>query len=685
MTGRQPTLEVKNLHVGIAVAGGTLQAVRGVDLRVDRGETLCIVGESGCGKSMTSLALMGLLPPHATRTATSIRLLGEELVHAGEPRMRALRGNRIAMIFQEPMTALNPAYTIGNQLVEGILRHRRDIDRDSATARAVELLETCGIGQAARRMRQYPHQLSGGLRQRVMIAMALMTEPDVLIADEPTTALDATIQAQILDLLVRLQAKFSLAIILISHNLEVVRRIADRVAVMYAGKVVEEGDAAKVLAHPAHPYTRALLSCVPADAHRRPGARLGYLPGTVPSLLGEPRGCQFFSRCAQAAPACGGTVPMQRAGEGHVYQCVVPIDAMRARTLPQEPPAASCACDAPVAPRATEAAIDIRGLEVSYAMRNGWFAPRSHLRALRGVNLSLMAGEALGVVGESGSGKSTLARIMLGLEAPTAGRVLLKGRPIGAYGRAERARLLQPVFQDPYASLNPRRSVAATIRLPLDIHGIGTGAARDQAVKHMMDLCGLPERVAQSLPSQLSGGQRQRVAIASALVMKPRIVVCDEPTSALDVSVQAQILNLLQDLRRELKLSYVVISHDLNVIRYLCDRVAVMYLGAVVEERPAQALFASPAHPYSQMLLAAELQSGSGTPVVGEFPNPAMPPPGCAFHPRCSRAEALCSQRAPAPVDGIASGAACHFPLAPTVPFAALDSFAHSTREKVHA
>ena len=614
----EATLEVRNLAVSIPLLSGELHAVRGIDFYVNRGETLCIVGESGCGKSMTSLALMGLLPAHARRTAASIRFRGEELAGAGEQRMQALRGDRMAMIFQEPMTALNPAYTIGEQLVEGVLQHKPGTDRAAATARAIALLETCGIGEAGRRLRQYPHQLSGGLRQRVMIAMALMCEPDLLIADEPTTALDATIQAQILDLLSRLQRDLSRAVILVTHNFEVVRRIGDRVAVMYAGEVVETGSTADVLANPAHPYTRALLSCIPAEGPRQPGERLGYLPGTVPSLVGDLRGCQFRNRCALASAACEGTIPRHWAGAAHDYLCVIPS--------------------------------------------NGMFAPHGNLHALRGVNLTLFSGQVLGVVGESGSGKSTLARIVLGLEAATTGTVLLNGLPVREHGRAERARIVQPIFQDPYSSLNPRRTLASTIRLPLDIHGIGSGPERAAAVKRMMDLCGLPMRLADALPAQLSGGQRQRVAIASALVMKPEIVVCDEPTSALDVSVQAQILNLLQDLKAELNLTYVVISHDLNVIRCLADRVAVMYLGAIVEDRPADELFAAPAHPYSQMLLAATLHAVGRAAVVGEFPNPLRPPPGCAFHPRCARAEEVCRAEAPL-LRGFGDGqVACHFP-----------------------
>ncbi|HSV82555.1 MAG TPA: ABC transporter ATP-binding protein [Ramlibacter sp.] len=619
----QTTLEVRDLHVTLPLLAGPLHAVRGIDLHIRRGETLCIVGESGCGKSMTSLAVMGLLPPKAQRTAASIRLQGEELTGASEARMQALRGDRIAMIFQEPMTALNPAYTIGNQLVEGLLVHKPETIRAAATARAIALLEKCGVTEAPRRLRQYPHQLSGGLRQRVMIAMALMTDPSLLIADEPTTALDATIQAQILDLLKRLQEEFSLAILLITHNFDVVRRIGDRVAVMYAGEVVETGPTADILANPSHPYTRALLSCVPKDVPRGPGERLGFLPGTVPSLVGELRGCQFRNRCPLATAPCAGDVPRQEVQGGHEYRCIIAPVAMPAR--PPLPKVAAQLGAGPAAVSSPVPAIEVSGVQVTYPLNNGLFARKGELQALRGIDLALSAGEVLGLVGESGSGKSTLGRIMLGLEKPTAGEVKLKGVPVGRLGRAEKARLVQPIFQDPYSSLNPRRSVAATIRLPLDIHGIGTAAERDAAVKRMMDLCGLPARVAQSLPSQMSGGQRQRVAIASALIMKPQIVVCDEPTSALDVSVQAQILNLLQDLRSELGLTYVVISHDLHVIRFLADRVAVMYKGQIVENRPADDLFAAPENPYTRTLLAAELEAGPVEVPPEEVPAPAAP------------------------------------------------------------
>jgi peptide/nickel transport system ATP-binding protein len=615
---------------------------------------------------MTSLALMGLLPANAQRTARHVNFIGEDLKQVDERRLNGMRGDRMAMIFQEPMTALNPAYTVGEQLMEGIRHHRSDVTKAQAWDRAVSLLETCGIGQARQRMGQYPHQMSGGLRQRVMIAMALMTEPDLLIADEPTTALDATIQAQILDLLKSLQKRFSLGIILITHNLAVVQRVADKVVVMYAGEVVEAGPAQAVLAQPSHPYTKALLACIPDGSPRHAGHKLGYLPGTVPSLIGIQKGCQFRDRCALAREACAAEVPWQEvSGPSHRIRCAFDAAALSRMQVavvkdehrPENVPASPMT-------GAGGGSIEIRGLEKRYALSKGFLGPKSTLQALRGVDLSVVAGQALGIVGESGCGKSTLAKIMLGLEAPSAGTVMLDGRPLSQYPRLDRARLIQPIFQDPYSSLNPRRTVADTVRLPLDIHAMGNPADRERAVKRMMNLCGLPARVADVLPSQLSGGQRQRVAIASALVMNPKIVVCDEPTSALDVSVQAQILNLLHELKQELGLTLVVISHDLHVIRYLADRVAVMYLGRVVEERATEDLIAAPAHPYTRMLLAAEGFRDMGGAVVGEFPNPLQPPSGCAFHPRCRHAQASCAQQEPPDLAMGDGRVACLYPMA---------------------
>jgi peptide/nickel transport system ATP-binding protein len=656
-----PVLEVADLAVSIPTGAGVLHPVRRIGLELARGDALCIVGESGSGKSMTALALMSLLPPRARRSARYLRLLGEELAGAGEPRMRTLRGDRVAMIFQEPMTALNPAYTVGEQMVEGLLYHRPGTTRAQAIKRAVELLETCGIAEPKLRLRQYPHQLSGGLRQRVMIAMALMSEPALLIADEPTTALDVTIQAQILALLAHLQREFALAIILITHDLGIVRRFGQRVAVMYAGEIVESQPTEVLFARPMHPYTRALLACSPTTVERaRPGERLGFLPGTPPHLVGELVGCQFRARCSLARPECAGTVPARALGSGY-YRCVIPPAATNAEAAR----AGSAAQTVAARTAKGENAIELGGVAVDYRVSAGLFAAKRTLHALRGIDLLLRRGEVLGIVGESGCGKSTLARVMLGLERPSDGTVRILGRDVAQYTRKKLARAIQPVFQDPYSSLNPRQTVATLIRQSLDVHGIGDNAARHTAVREMMDLCGLPVRLAAAYPSQLSGGQRQRVAIASALVMKPAIVICDEPTSALDVSVQSQILNLLQDLRAELGATYVVISHDLAVIRHLAERIAVMYLGKIVEEGPVTEILSSPRHPYAQMLLDASLAPASHAAAAniaaGEYPNPMAPPAGCAFHPRCPRAIERCRMEPPV-LEAVTLGrkSACH-------------------------
>ncbi len=598
----EPVLAVQDLHVTLPVArGAVLQAVRGVSFSVERGETLCLVGESGCGKSTAALSVCGLLPAGAVRSG-AIRLFGEDLANASAARMAALRGRQIAMIFQDPLTSLNPAFPIGNQLIEGLLHHEPGVTRKSAVARAIALLATCGIMQPEQRLRQYPHQLSGGMRQRVTIAMALMTRPALLLADEPTTALDVTIQAQILKLLQRLQREFDLALILITHDLAVVRQVANQVAVMYAGEIVERAPAAQLFDQPRHPYTRALLSCVPG-IDTVPRSRLGQLPGQVPSLIGRLEGCQFRARCGWGSPACSGPVPLRAEGADRYYRCVFNAEARAAdgQVAPTEA-AVQERCAPPVD---SAAAIELRGVDKTYRLERGPFARHAPFAALRAIDLTIALGSVLGIVGESGCGKTTLSRIMLGMQPPTRGTVSLMGQPIESLARLQRARWIQPVFQDPYASLNPRQSIGSIIRAPLEVHGIGSSQERTAKVRQIMDACGLPARLLHAYPAQLSGGQRQRVAIASALVMRPRIIVCDEPTSSLDASVQSQILNLLLDLRREFALTYVLISHDLAVIRHMADRIVVMRQGEIVEHGPGRAIFSHPEHPYTRALLAA--------------------------------------------------------------------------------
>ncbi len=654
-----PLLDVRDLSVTIQTPMGPLSAVRGIDLTLQAGETLCIVGESGSGKSMTSLALMGLLPPRARARAGHIRFGADALDPDAPGQIERLRGDRIAMIFQEPMTALNPTLTLGEQLVEGLLHHDPSRTRAAATARAVELLSACGVADPERRLTQYPHQLSGGLRQRVMIAMALMTKPDLLIADEPTTALDRTISLQILALLKDLQKRFDLGLILVTHDFDVVREVADHICVVYAGEIVETGTRDQVLNNPAHPYTRALLSCVPTS-HASADGRLGFLPGVVPSLIGPDEGCQFRDRCALAHAGCAREAPWQEAGTGHRIRCTLAVDDIATLYRAPVPPAAKAyqPDQNPAQP-----ALEVRGVIQRYTLRKGLFGKKGQLTALRGIDLSVNKGEVLGLVGESGSGKSTLARAMLGIERPAEGAVLINGQPISSVQRTRRARLVQPVLQDPYSSLNPRRTVEDTIRLPLDIHGIGTVEERRREVRRMMDLCGLPTRTAGSFPSQMSGGQRQRVAIASALVLRPEILICDEPTSALDVSVQAQILNLLKDLRAEFNLTLVMISHDLGVIRAMSDRVAVMYFGRIVEVGTGRDLFEHPQHPYTELLLGGVAKvGGQGAKVTGTSPNPLAPPQGCSFSGRCPRAVDRCQADDPLLAGTARHAVACHVP-----------------------
>ncbi|MBR9766048.1 MAG: ABC transporter ATP-binding protein [Rhodobacteraceae bacterium] len=532
-------LDIQNLDVTLALPNGPLKAVRDVTLTLEPGESLGIVGESGSGKSMTALALMRLLPRSATCEAKALRFDGQELRDLSDPAFaRQIPGPRIGMIFQEPMTSLNPVYTIGRQMTEATVA-RGLLSEAEARRKAIDLLDRVGIPDPEGRMSQFPHQMSGGQRQRVMIAMTLMLDPELLIADEPTTALDVTVQAQILDLLDDLRRERGMGLILISHDLAVVAERTDRVAVMYLGEMVEQGTAQDVLYRPQHDYTKALLAAIP----RLDG------PARVPAQVA-------------AAPE-------------------------------------------------VEKVISATNLCREFHSRKGLFGPKKTVRALDDVSLELRRGETLAVIGESGSGKSTLARILLGLDLPDAGDVRMLGRPVLDLPGAERASLVQPVFQDPYTSLNPRRRLSEIIARPLVLRGEGDSASRLAAVKDAMEKVRLPDRLIHAYPSQLSGGQRQRVAIARALITEPEALICDEPTSALDVSVQAQILELLDDLRAKMGLTCLIITHDMAVVHETADRVAVMYQGRVVEEGSARDVLGNPSNDYTARLLAAAPRFGA--------------------------------------------------------------------------
>ncbi|MCV6796953.1 ABC transporter ATP-binding protein [Achromobacter ruhlandii] len=545
---------------GLNVAFPGHQAVNGLDLRIAAGETLALVGESGCGKSTTALALLGLLPRHA-RASGRILFEGRDLLALPERQRCALRGDRIAMIFQEPMTSLNPVLTLGQQIGEALRLHRGASAR-AARQRAIELLDLVRVPEPQRRVDDYPHLLSGGQRQRAMIATAIACEPALLVADEPTTALDVTVQAQILRLLDDLRSALGMGLLLITHDLAVVGDWADRVAVMVNGEKVEEGAAATLLARPRHPYTQGLLG-----ASLRLDDATHYRQRRLPEIR------------TRLDPASGRPV----------FGLVTP-------------PRVAAANDAAVGDPHPLPLMQVRDLRVDYVTRQG------AKRAVDGVSFQIAAGETLGLVGESGCGKSTLSRTLVRLLAPAAGQILLRGHDtarLDRRGLAAYRQSVQMIFQDPYASLNPRHTVGDILESALRIHHIADRQERRRRIAHMLDAVGLPSGALARYPSEFSGGQRQRIGIARALVLRPSLVICDEPVSALDVSVQAQILNLLVDLKAEFNLSYLFISHDLSVVHYLADRVLVMHAGRIVEEGPNATLWRAPRHPYTRSLIDA--------------------------------------------------------------------------------
>ena len=646
-------LSIENLHVQFHTSAGVVRAVEGLTYAIRPGEIVAVVGESGSGKSVSALATMRLLPRRTARVQGRILFDGRDLLTLDDEEMRRVRGRQISMIFQEPMTSLNPILPIGLQITEPLQIHLGMSD-EQARARAVELMRMVGIPDAERRLDQYPHQFSGGMRQRVMIAIGLACNPKLIIADEPTTALDVTIQAQILELMKDLARKLNIALIIITHNLGIVARYADRVIVMYAGRLVEQGPADAIFQRPRHPYTMGLLRSVPRLDRPR-GAKLETIEGLPPNLAAAPPGCRFAPRCPYKLPACANDPPLVPTDTGGMSACIRAAEIAAGKISWAAAGGTAAAAVAGVRPQPL---LSVRHLTKHYPVRSTLGGAKGVVRAAEDVSFDIYPGETLGLVGESGCGKTTVGRLILRLEEPTAGEIVFEGRDLVTAAAAELQavrRKVQVIFQDPYSSLNPRMTVGQIIREPLGVYKIVSGAAAEkERVAKLLNDVGLRPEMADRYPHQLSGGQRQRVGIARALAMEPSFIVCDEAVSALDVSIQGQIINLLEDLQRQYRLAYLFIAHDLAVVRHIATRVIVMYLGRVMEIADRDALYREPLHPYTKLLLDA---APVPDPVVekaraprliqGELPSPLTPPAGCVFNTRCPMASAECHAAIP--------------------------------------
>jgi peptide/nickel transport system ATP-binding protein len=666
-------LDVRDLSVAYRTGAGDVWAVRGVSLQVHAGETLALVGESGSGKTSLALAVMRYLDGSGRVARGAIRFRGEDLLAVPPAALRELRGARLAMVYQDPQTALNPAFTVGEQVAEALRVHLR-LGRRAARQRTVELLAQVNLPQPEAVYGRYPHELSGGQQQRVVIAMAFACDPELLLMDEPTTGLDVTTEARILDLIGELKARHRSAILYITHNLGVVARFCHRVAVMYAGELVEDGPVERVFARPLHPYTRGLLACVPRlDAGKR-AAPLTAIGGRLPSLIAPPRGCIFEPRCPERVPECAERAPAAVAAPGggtvrcHRWEALPPLGAATA------PPVTAPSAEA--APMPALLAVD--GLRCHYPLRRPLAdavrgIPARAVRAVDDVSLEVARAHTLALVGESGCGKTTLGRAVVGLVEPIGGRLAFGGDDATRLARRrprELRRRIQIVFQNPEATLNPQRTVGETLARPLELFGSVTAAERAERVRELLRAVQLPEGYVGRYPHELSGGEKQRVAVARAFAAAPELIVCDEPLSALDVSVQAAMLNLLVDLQERTGAAYLFISHDLSVVRYLADRVAVMYMGRLCEVGRVDALFAPPYHPYTEALLSAiPLPDPRSVQrkirLEGPVPSPVDPGPGCRFQSRCPRKLGAVCETEPPPAREAAPGhvIVCHIPL----------------------
>ena len=683
-----PIMQVRDLHVSFATEAGVCRAVRGVNFDLWRGRTLGIVGESGSGKSVTALSLIGLLDDNAKVTG-SIIMNGEELIGKTDEEMSEIRGERIAMVFQDPLSALTPMFTIGDQIAEGLITHHPDMSKQQIHDRCVELLDLVGIPQPEERLSSFPHQFSGGMRQRVMIAIAIANNPDVIIADEPTTALDVTIQAQILDVLAKAQKETGAAVVLITHDLGVVAGAADDILVMYAGRPVERASIDDVFQHPSMPYTMGLLGAVPKP-HIAASQRLVPIQGNPPSLVDIPKGCPFSPRCPLATPECSLSEPnleVVDANSGHLASCrrlqeIIDKNMKYTDVFPVPDLLPADWADVPRDQRPVTLEVD--HLVKHFPLTGGGMFRRTigQVAAVDDVTFKIRQGETLALVGESGSGKSTTLMEIMNLMKPEDGRIVVLGHDLAELKKkAERKALrkdLQIIFQDPMSSLDPRMPIYDVLAEPLKVHKWSKEKI-NRRIGELMELVGLNPDYVDRFPAQFSGGQRQRISIARALATDPKVLLLDEPIASLDVSIQAGIINLLEDLQAKLKISYLFVAHDLAVIRHISDRVAVMYLGQVVELGETEDVFTHPRHPYTQALLSA---IPVPDPVVertrqriilkGDLPSPSEKHPGCRFASRCPvklrltpEQQKICETKRPVLTsdDQIATEFACHFPL----------------------
>ena len=671
-----PLLDIRDLHTDIEIRSGVVHALSGVDLHVNPGETLGIVGESGSGKTMTALSLMGLLPQGGSVSSGQIILDGQDLTKLPLKEKRKLRGTKVGMIFQDPLTSLNPTMKIGLQVCEPLRVHEK-LSKKEALERAVEILKRVGMPRPEVVINNYPHQLSGGMRQRVMIAMALVCKPRILIADEPTTALDVTTQMQILDLIDELRDEYQMGVILITHDLGVVAGHTDRVAVMYAGRIVETAPTKTLFTEPKHRYTSSLMAALPERALAA-GTKLFSIPGAPPSLTNLPVGCRFAARCLWATDECRAGYPDLSGDDAHTFSCFHPVQegdespaALQAKLDTQKNGDEAGAQQVPQV--SSEVLLDVKEASREYESAGSGFFKRDKgvVSAVDRVSITVKKGETYGLVGESGCGKSTMGRLIAGLERPSSGAIELDGRDLATLKGRDAVTIhrdVQMMFQDSYAAMDPRMRIDQILAEPMSIQKTGNARQIAERIMEIIEQVGLTEEILDRYPHEFSGGQLQRIGFARSLTLAPDLIVADEPVSALDVSVQAQVLNLMKDLQAELGLSYLFISHDLAVVQYMADRIGVMYLGRIVEEGPAKEVVENPKHPYTKALIDSIpvpdpefSHDDRAIKLTGEPPSAVNPPEGCRFRPRCPFAGEECKIQ-PTLTDE-RHRVACHHPL----------------------